>query len=207
MLPPAYQLPAAVILLAGGLLACFLGYRLFRVVLAIYGFILGALFGSSLAAATNTAMLVALALIGGVVGAVVLLFAYFVGVALIGAGIGALVVNLVSTQTGGDPNPLIVIGVAVLGAIGALAFQRYVIIIGTSFGGAWTAIIGSLALMGDRAARAAARIGDVWVVSPLAPDGSPPWMLAAWLVLGAIGTIVQLGFTGKERKGKKTKKT
>lgn len=200
MLPPSYQLPAAIVLVVGGLLACFLGYRLFRVVLAIYGFILGALLGSSLAAATSAAMLVVAALVGGILGSLVLLFAYFVGVALIGAGLGALVVNLVWTQVGGDPNPLVVILVAVLGAMGALAFQRYVIIIGTSFGGAWTAIVGALAVLGNRGARAAARAGDVWVVSPLAPDASPPWILGVWLVLGAIGTIVQLGFTGKDTK-------
>ncbi|MBI1875928.1 MAG: DUF4203 domain-containing protein [Acidobacteria bacterium] len=203
MLPPSYQLPAAIVLVLGGLLACFLGYRLFRIVLAIYGFILGALFGSSLAAATNTAMLVAAAVVGGIVGAIVLLFAYFVGVALIGAGLGALVVNLVWTQVGGDPSPLVVILVAVLGAISALAFQRYVIIIGTSFGGAWTTIVGALAAMGDRSARAAARAGDVWVVSPFAPDASPQWILGVWLALGAIGTIAQLGFTGKEKKKKR----
>lgn len=197
-------------LLVGGLLACFAGYRLFRVVLAIYGFILGALFGSSLAAATNTAMLVVAAAVGGVAGALILLFAYFVGVALIGAGLGALVVNLIWTQVGGDPHPLVVILMAVLGAIGALAFQRYVIIIGTSFGGAWTTIIGVLALVGDRAARNAARAGDVWVVSPLG-DGGTTWMLGAWLLLGVLGMAAQLGLTGKERRGssrsKKNKKT
>ena len=35
MLPAAYQVPAAAVLIAGGLLACFLGYRLFKVVLAV----------------------------------------------------------------------------------------------------------------------------------------------------------------------------
>jgi len=37
MLPAAYATPAAVILLVGGLLACFAGYRLFRFVLGVYG--------------------------------------------------------------------------------------------------------------------------------------------------------------------------
>ena len=43
MLPAAYHVPAAVLLLGGGLLACFVGHRLFRVVLGIYGFVTGAL--------------------------------------------------------------------------------------------------------------------------------------------------------------------
>ena len=48
MLPAAYQLPAAVVLIVGGLVACFFGYRLFKFVLGIFGFILGALAASSI---------------------------------------------------------------------------------------------------------------------------------------------------------------
>ena len=43
MLPHAYELPAALVLVLGGALSCFAGYRLFRIVLGIYGFILGAI--------------------------------------------------------------------------------------------------------------------------------------------------------------------
>ena len=35
MLPATFQTPAAIVLLLGGLLACFAGYRVFRVVLEI----------------------------------------------------------------------------------------------------------------------------------------------------------------------------
>ena len=37
--------PLRFVLLLGGIVACFFGYRLFRIVLAIFGFILGALRG------------------------------------------------------------------------------------------------------------------------------------------------------------------
>lgn len=197
MIPSSYQLPAAIVLLAGGLLACFAGYRLFRVVLSVYGFILGAYVATSIVGASNTVVLILAAIVGGLAGALVLLFAYFVGVALIGAGLGALVVNVVWTQVGGDPHPLIVIGAAVLGAIGALAFQRYVIIGATSFGGAWTALVGALAIMGHRGASAAARTGDVWVITPVAAN-APWWIGPAWLALGILGLVVQLKVTGKE---------
>ena len=46
MLPHSYELPAALVLVAAGALACFAGYRLFRLVLAIFGFILGAMLAS-----------------------------------------------------------------------------------------------------------------------------------------------------------------
>ena len=53
MLPASYQLPAAAVLLAGGIISCFFGYRLFRTVLAIFGFILGALATSSIFGITS----------------------------------------------------------------------------------------------------------------------------------------------------------
>ena len=89
------------------------------------------------------------ALVGGLAGATLLLAAYFVGVALIGAGIGALLVNLIWTQVEGDPHPFVVILFSVAGALLATWLQRYVIILATAFGGAWTLIVGGLAVMGD----------------------------------------------------------
>ena len=54
MLPASYQLPAAIILLIGGIISCFFGYRLFRIVLSIFGFIIGALAASSIFGASDT---------------------------------------------------------------------------------------------------------------------------------------------------------
>ena len=43
MLPASYAMPTAVVLTVGGLITCFAGYRLFRIVLGIFGFIIGAM--------------------------------------------------------------------------------------------------------------------------------------------------------------------
>src|SRR5260370_40995732 len=91
MLPASYGFPAAVALIIGGALACFAGHRFFRTVLAIYGFILGALMASSMMGVGNNVGMLVAALVGGVIGAVGLVLAYFVGIALIGAGLGALI--------------------------------------------------------------------------------------------------------------------
>lgn len=199
MLPAAYQVPAAAVLIVGGFLACFLGYRLFKVVLAIFGFIIGALAASSVFGATDTTPMVIAALIGGVAGATLLLAAYFVGVALVGAGIGALVVNLVWTQVEGDPHPAVVILFSVAGAVLATWLQRYVIILGTAFGGAWTLLVGGLALMGDSGPLKAAAQGDVWVAYPLNPAPGFGWLPWAWFALGAFGTLVQMRWTGGDK--------
>jgi hypothetical protein len=199
MLPVPFQTPAAIVLLLGGLLSCFAGYRVFRIVLGIYGFILGALLGSSLPGVEHTWAMVIAALVGGVIGALLLIAAYFVGVALIGAGIGALLANVIWAWFGREPHILAVILLSVAGALGALALQRYVIIVATAFGGAQTAVVGAAALVGDRwASEAASR--SVYGVYPLDPIPTTRWDFVAAIALGLVGLAVQLGVTGKKKK-------
>src|SRR5713101_6179421 len=189
MLPYAYGPPAAALLVLGGTVSCVAGYRLFKVVLGIYGFILGAMLGSSMMGVSNTTGMIVAALIGGVAGALLLGFAYFIGIALVGAGLGALVAHVGWGYAGtGDPPALVVILLSLLGSIGAMLLQRYVIIVATAFGGAWTVIVGTLAISGDRGAARAATAGDVWVLYPLTPAPGNGWVPIAWVVLGLIGT-------------------
>jgi len=194
MLPVVYQTPAAIILVLGGLLACLAGYRLFRLVLGVYGFILGALLATSVLGAADTTWLVVGAIAGGVIGALILVAAYFVGVALVGAGLAALAVNLVSAQFGVDPHPVVVILFAIAGALGALSLQRYVIIVGTAFAGAWTFIIGVLA-MGRPSAGASA--DEVWLAYPTSPSLARGWLIATWIAIAIVGVWVQFHFTGR----------
>ena len=199
MVPAAYQLPAAIVLLVGGIVACFVGYRLFRVVLAIFGFILGALAASSILGVSDTGPMILAAVVGGLLGAGMLIAAYFVGVALIGAGLGAVVANLLFATGDRDPHFLAIIFLSIAGATAATYLQRYFIIVGTGFGGAWTMIVGAMALVGDQTALAAAARGDVWVAYPMNPAPDQQWVPMAWLALGVIGTGVQLGITGGEK--------
>jgi hypothetical protein len=193
MLPTAYQIPAALVLLAGGTIACFFGYRLFRVVLGIYGFVLGALIATSILGPAETLPLVIAAIVGGLVGALVLNLAYFVGVALVGAAVAAFLLHVIwSRLASGDPHVLLVVVFAALGAVGAIWLQRLVIVVATAFGGAWTLLVGTLALVGDRAAGQAARANDVWVVYPLDPAPGREWVIWVWLALGFAGMVVQL---------------
>ena len=201
MLPHSYQLPAAILLVLGGALSCFAGYRLFKIVLGIYGFVLGAMLASSAMGATNTTGMIVAALVGGVCGAALLMFAYFIGIALVGAGLGALVAHVAwSGVRTGDPPAIAVIVLSVMGSIGAMFMQRYVIIVATAFGGAWTVIVGGLAAAGERGAAKAASAGDVWILYPTSPAPGQKWVPVAWIILGLVGTALQIGITGKKRK-------
>ena len=198
MLPASFQIPAAVVLLAGGLISCFAGYRVFRVVLGIYGFMLGALLASGATGTEHTALMIGAALVGGVIGALILIAAYFVGVALLGAGIGALATSLIWASIGREPSALIVILFSIAGALVAMALQRYVVIGGTALVGAWTAMIGGAALVGDRQGAVAAT-KHVWLAYPMDPAPSARWMYVVALVLGLVGVVVQLRAPGRKK--------
>jgi hypothetical protein len=199
MIPASYQAPAAALLLLGGIISCFFGYRLFRTVLAIFGFIVGGMLASSIFGASDTTMMLVAWVVGGVVGASILVFAYFLGVALAGASIGAAVANLLFSVGNRDPRVLVVIFCSIVGAIASMYLQRYFIIVFTAFGGAWTMIVGAMALVGNRTALRAATSGDVWVAYPLNPAPGQRWVLLVWLILSVIGAGVQLGITGGEK--------
>jgi hypothetical protein len=196
MFPTNYLLPIAGLLVLGGLLACFFGYRLFRIVLGVYGFYFGAMVTTQFMAPTNTWALVLAGVVGGLVGAVLMVAAYFIGVGLVGAFLAALVLNAGWRFVGGDPPTLVLVIVCVIGALAALSIQRWVVIFGTAIAGSWTLIVGALALMGDAGAMRAASAGDVWVLYPLDPLPTRWWLLPAWLVIALVGVIVQIMMKG-----------
>jgi len=199
MLPASYQLPYAALLLAAGVLSCFFGYRLFRTVLAVFGFIFGGMIASSVFGISNTTMMLVAWVVGGLIGAFILIVAYFVGVALTGAALGAAIAHFAFSTGDRDPRVIVVVLFAVAGAIAATYLQRYFIIVGTAFGGAWTMIVGAMALVGDRNALNAATSGDVWVAYPLNPAPGQRWVVYMWLFLSLLGAAVQLGITGGEK--------
>ncbi len=199
MLPASSQIPVALMLVAAGAVAAFFGYRLFRIVLAIFGFILGAFAASSLFGSGSAVTLTVAAIVGGLIGAGLLMAAYFVGVALVGAGLGAVTAHLVfAAAQGHQPGMLMVILFSTAGAVAATYLQRYFIIVGTGFGGAWTLLVGALAIFGDAIAARAAAARDVWVLYPLDPAPGRRWVTVAWIVLGITGVATQLGWTGGE---------
>ena len=54
--------------------------------------------------------------------------------------------------------------------------------------------------MGDKLAVEAAARNGVWIAYPMNPAPGQRWVIAAWLVLGLVGVIVQLGITAKGKK-------
>src|SRR4029079_9125290 len=177
MLPQSYEFPAAILLVIGGAVACFAGYRLFRFVLAIYGFILGAMLARSMMGRGDSIVMIVAALVGGIVGALIMTFAYFVGIALVGAGVGALAANVFwMTWRSVEPPAVAVLALSIAGAVAAMLMQRYVIILTTAFSGAWTMVVGGLAMAGNAVAMRATATGNVWILYPFTPLTGQRWV-------------------------------
>jgi hypothetical protein len=211
MLPAAYQMPATLVLLLSGIVACFFGHRLFRLVLALFGFIIGAFAASSVVGSSSSTYMLVAAVAGGLAGAGLLTAAYFVSVALLGAMLGVTVCHLTFPAlvtlmnvllpsswelAAREPGILVIVLFSTAGAVLSTYIQRYVIIVGTAFAGAWTLLVGALGLAGNPLARTAAAAGTVWVLYPLDPAPGRSWILFVWVALGLAGCAVQLGWTG-----------
>ena len=194
----SFHVPVAIILLGGGLLACFLGYRLLRTLLALYGFIGGVVIATMFVGQLETWLAIVATIAGGFAGSVLAVMAYLAGVAVLGAGMGAVLLNLGWSYRGGEPNVWVVLIACLGGALLALAVRRYVLIIATSFGGAWTAIVGGLALAGNSAAVAAAT-GNVEQLPPVADVQTHLGFVLGWAGLGGLAVLVQMRDMGRRR--------
>ena len=186
--------PLALIL---GLLFCFVGYRLFRVIMALWGFLLGFFIGAqlllSLLGSSTTATTLAWlgAVLFGLVLAMLAYALYIAAMTLLGASIGYMLGVILMASLGlGDQTVLVVIVgliLAVLFAILILALDlaRLLIIANTAMGGAAAIVIGLLQLFNVIPT-------NFPFVDQLSTfiKASPIWLLF-WLVLALAGGVFQ----------------
>jgi hypothetical protein len=188
---------ASLIALVLGLVVCFGGYRLFMVLLPVWGFFFGFFLGAeTLQAIFGGGFLATVTgwVVGFVVGAIFGLLSYFfyiVGVAILagslGYALGAGFMNLI----GIDAGILVwVVGIVVAIVVAGVTFffniQKYVIIIATALGGAGLTF-GTLLL--GAAGLTLARL----VENPLRRmlEGSP-LLIILFIVMAVAGIVVQL---------------
>ena len=193
----SFHIPAAIILLGGGLVACFFGSRLHRLLLAFYGLVGGLAIGSFLVGDLPTLFAIVVVMATGLAGAVLAMMAYLAGVAVFGAGLGALFLNFGWATRAGEPNVWLVLIVCLTGALLSLAGRRYVLIFFTAFFGAWTVLVGSLALVGNAAAVAAV-MGNVEYLPPVSEMRSDLGFMVAWVGLTGLAVFVQV-WDGRRR--------
>ena len=127
-----------------GVIVCFWGYRIFKVVLGIAGFIAGAVlfyyFGAHYTA--NMIVLMILAIFGGLIGASFSVAFYYIGLFLLGALAGWQLGFLIATAINIEFVIIIPIITAMIAGILACFLQKPVIIISTALIGAWSVVTG-----------------------------------------------------------------
>ena len=188
----------AVVLLS--LLICFFGYRMFRFVLAIAGFIIGASFvagfGFTLTDGKEIVVILIAAVAGGLIVGALFLFLYSAGVFLIGAIFGILLFSGIIGFVNSNTSLILYILPALVGGILALLLQKFMIILITSFTGAWLSVMAVLYFISSDFSpfrlEFIDRIGENQTYR----------IVFSWLALGMLGFITQYIIFPK--KGKNT---
>jgi hypothetical protein len=173
---------AALISIALGIVQCFFGYRFFKFVVGLTGFVAcGFLVGSiAYGISENEIVGVVVGLIGGLLGAWLFVALYFLGVFLVGAFLGVVLSLMAFAAAGTEPHLVLVTIAAIVAGVLAVWIQKFMIMLSTAFGGSWI-IVQGIAFFVSGAAN--------WGFWPSA--GHAAVTLIGWLVLGAIGLIVQ----------------
>jgi len=192
--------PAALAALVGtsvilGFVYCYVGYRVFRFLLALTGFLLAGAMAAALAgwATHGQVVVMAVALVlGGMAGAMAMHMLYRGGVCLLGGlGAAAVAYNVLSAHAESWA-PWAVLGAAVAGGLLALWFEAPIMMLATAAIGASMVVHGAILLASLTALRGTLENPNhetvlVWGV------------LAGWLVLTFSGVLVQFHASRKKR--------
>jgi hypothetical protein len=210
MNPDVVTLLIGVLVTLFGLLSCFYGWRIFKLVLVVGGLLIGAAIGVQLSVdpatgASNGLIVVLMALVGAAVIVALLRVAVFVAGALFGAVVGLAIVN----TFGIDPAVAVLIYAAfgVVGGLLALWIQKLMIILATAFGGAMAILFG-FGLMFPSLSLLRVTVESVRLSSagqpPLIQPGDTTQLVGTilWLVLGVLGFAGQMR-TSREWRSRK----
>jgi hypothetical protein len=182
-----------------GIAFLLVGYRFFMALLPILGFFAGFWLGATATTwilgtgflANVTGWVVAL--VAGLIAAVLSYLFYLVGVAIVAAAVGAALGSGVMTALGFQPGFLVTL-VAILSALVAagltllLNIQKYVIIVVTSVAGASFLVISALLLLGQ--ITPADLQGGGNLVGPIFASSFLWWLV--WLVVAVVGIVFQV---------------
>lgn len=185
-----------IIALGFGLVVIFFGYRLFLLLLPVWGFVFGIALGAQTVQvvfgdaflATVTSWVVGF--IVGVIFAILAYLFYFLAVGIIAFSLGYGLAVSVLSWIGLDFGFLVwiiavVVGVVVAVAVYALNLQKYAVIVATAAAGTGVIIYTLLALFGSPV--------DILVANPVqtAIDDSVWWLLF-FVIFAALGIVFQI---------------
>jgi hypothetical protein len=182
---PEGAVNAGLLVLAGAIY-CFLGYRLFKLILGGSGFLLAAapaiLMCGSFTKGNLPAMAVA-GILGGICGMCALFFLFRLGVFLFGATVAGLVAHQALLMSAPPWLPWAVLGSALAGGLGAVWLERPAMTLSMAALGGWLLVVGGIASFDEAGYGVSARLE--------ASQWGPYVALAVWLGLTIMGARLQ----------------
>lgn len=179
----------AAIAVVAGLFECFFGYRLFRFILGVAGFVVAAVFfgslGYELSGGSEPVSIIS-GLLGGVLGACIFYYLYIIGVFFLGAVLGFTIAMYVFGLLNMEVIPIVLYAAAIVAGALAAVFQKPMLIIATAFGGSFAAVTGAAYLIYRNFHPL-----DPGFLGKLGED-QLYWMAMIWFALGVFGLVVQL---------------
>lgn len=175
-----------------GMAACFWGYRIFKAVIGIAGFILGAWLAVGIAVHYMGGMgivPVIAGVAGGLIGMSLFVTMYYLGIFVLGACAGWLFGVIITGIAGSGLNIVLFAILAVVGGLMALLFQRLIIILSTAAVGAWYMTAGGFFLLGNGSDPGSMFRVRGNVIIPGSETGSV--IMITWFAIAAAGAIYQ----------------
>jgi hypothetical protein len=170
-----------------GAIQCFFGYRFFKFILGLIGFLAGGFWAGALGYDLSQQEAIALlaGLAGGFIGAALMVALYFIGIFLVGAFLGGVLGAVLFALAESNPEPAVLLILAALTGIIAMIFQKIMIIMSTGFGGAWSVVTGITYFT-------TGAIDPTSIERLFKAGGSHLYtVVLCWLVLGITGALVQ----------------
>jgi len=174
-----------------GAVECFIGYRFFRLVLAIVGFIVGSGIAVGLINSDQTIIILIVGLIGGTL----FYFLYFIGPFLAGIFLGATLGAIFASDLGltSTAASIVVIIGAVIGGLLGFILSKYIIMLSTAVTGAAQIVYAVLVLLPST--RIVQPTNQVRVNLTSAQSVIVTVVI---LLLAAVGFAVQVGMNQRE---------
>ena len=188
----------ALILILAGILSCLAGQRIFKIILAVWGFIIGFLivlvvFPYLMHA--DALVVVISATIGGIVVAGLLSSVFRLGIFVIGALLGYMLYTFFISSGLLLANPILLVLISCVGGLIALFLERPMVILSTAVSGAFLVAWGSTFMLGVTV--------DIlkYLEQPellkTEVDANVYIVLGLWAVLSLVGIFVQFRYTNK----------
>jgi hypothetical protein len=177
-----------------GIVECFFGYKMLKIILGVTGFIVGGLLCAEFVyhiMGGHPVISLLAGLVGGVIGSSLMIGCFVFGLFILGVALGLLVGGAISASIYGSPRPMILVPLAIVGGIATIVMSRSMIIISTSFTGAYLIVfsIGRFIGMPNTLFKFQQPHG-------LRESGGQFFvMVLFWILVGIAGIIVQHKYT------------